>query len=372
MQGQSLKLGKILGIPFGLDYSWFIIFVLITMSLSTQFAHLHPTWTSAEHIVFGITTSLLFFGSVVLHELGHSALALRYGIPVKSITLFVFGGVAQIAKEPEKPAHEFNIAIAGPMVSTALGVVFHGIRFLTQGTAEGVSSQAEWLGRINLMLALFNLIPGFPLDGGRVLRSLVWKLTGSFERATAAAAASGQFFAYAFIVFGIWQALAGNFFGGLWIGFIGWFLLHAAQSTALQARFRHALRGIKARDVMTGECLQLPGTISLADLVENYLLRQGARCSMVMDGDRFRGLVTLHEITQVPKDEWALTPIQAVMVPEQQMVKVSPDTDIDVVLQVMNEENVSQIPVVENGKLLGIIGRDRLLGLVQIHLQLKA
>lgn len=369
---QSVRLGKILGIPFGVNYSWFIIFVLITMSLSTQYAHLHPEWTYAEHLLFGIATSILFFGSVVLHELGHSVLALKYGIPVKAITLFIFGGVAHIAKEPEKPIHEFNIAIAGPAVSAVLGGSFYGLMFLTQDTMEGVAALGEWLGRINLILALFNVIPGFPLDGGRILRSVVWRYTGSFEQATTIAAGAGQFFAYAFIFFGIYTALTGNFFGGLWVGFIGWFLLSAAQSTVVQVKFRKALAGITAGDVVTKECFMVPGNISIADLVENHLLRTGTRCSMVVDGERFRGLVTLHEIKQVPKDEWAVTSIQSVMVPEDRLLEVSADTPIDTVLQMMNEQNVSQIPVVEDGKLLGVVGRDRLLALVQTHLELKA
>ncbi len=368
---QSVRFGKILGIPIGINYSWFIIFALITLSLTTQFKHLHPDWSYSEHLTFGIATSLLFFVSVLLHELGHSVLALKYHIPVKAITLFVFGGVAHIGKEPEKPMHEFNIAIAGPIVSAVLGGLFYFLAGLAQGTAEGLVSLGEWLGRINLTLAVFNLAPGFPLDGGRILRAAVWKYTGSYERATTIAGGSGQVVAYGFILFGIWEALTNNFVGGLWIGFIGWFLLNAAQMTTVQLRFRTALKGITAGDVMSNDCLRLPGNMSIASLVNNYLLKTGSRCSMIMDGDRFRGLVTLHEIKQVPRDEWEVTPLQAVMVPESDLSEVSSTAPIDVVLQTMNEENVNQIPVVENGKLVGIIGRDHLLSLVQTHLELK-
>ena len=174
MNGRGLRFGSIRGIPLGVDYSWFIVFVLITMSLSTHFASQHPKWTSAEHYLFGIMTSLLFFSSVVLHELGHSVIAQNYGIAVKSITLFVFGGVAQMAREPERPVQEFNIAIAGPVVSAALGAGFHGLSVWLPSAFEGIVAQAQWLGRINLTLAVFNLIPGFPLDGGRVLRAVIW------------------------------------------------------------------------------------------------------------------------------------------------------------------------------------------------------
>lgn len=371
MYTQSIRLGNILGIPVGVNYSWFIVFLLITMSLTTQFTHLHPERTFTEHMMLGLATSILFFASVLLHELGHSVLALRYNIPVRSITLFIFGGVAAIGKEPEKPMHEFNIAIAGPIVSALLGAFFYLVMFLTEETMPGVSSLGEWLGYINLMLAGFNMIPGFPLDGGRILRSIVWKHTGSFARATTIAAGSGQVFAYLFIMVGIWFALTGNFFGGLWIGFIGWFLLNAAQATTAQVTLKTAMSGLTAADVMVQECSRVPGNISVADLVENHMLRNGTRCSIVMDGERLRGLVTLHEVKQVPRDEWAVTPLQSIMVPEDDMWVAEPGTPVEQVLHTMNQENVSQVPVVENGRLLGIIGRDRLLAIMQTRLELK-
>jgi Zn-dependent protease len=369
---QSFRIGKVLGIPIGVNSSWFIIFVLITLSFSTQFAHQHPTWTGAQHLAFGIATSLLFFGSVLLHELGHSVVALHYGIPVRSITLFIFGGVARIAREPGRPSQEFQIAIAGPVVSALLGTLFYALGAGTRGVLEGISSLGQWLGSINLALAAFNLIPGFPLDGGRVLRAVVWKYTGSFERATKIAAGSGQAFAYAFILFGAWQALTGNFFGGLWIGFIGWFLLSAAQTTSAQVSFRHALEGIKAGDLMIRDCLEVPGSLSVAELVEHHLLRSGARCAIITDGERFRGLLTLHEIKQVPKEEWESTSLQAVMVPAEAAVTVAPSTPVNQVLAVMIEGNFGQVPVVEAGKFLGVVRRDRLLSLVETRLELKA
>jgi len=369
---QSFRLGKILGIPVGVNSSWFIIFVLITLSFSTQFASQHPGWTGAQNFAFGIVTSLLFFASVLLHELGHSVVAIHHGIPVRSVTLFIFGGVAQIAREPDRPSHEFQIAIAGPLVSAGLAAFFHTIGALTRGVLEGVSSLGLWLGSINLALAIFNLIPGFPLDGGRILRAIVWRSTGSFERATNIAAGSGQFFAYGFIVFGGWKALTGNFFGGLWIGFIGWFLLNAAQTTSSQVSFRRALKGVTAGELMIHECLHVPGRLSIAELVEHHLLRDGYRCAMIVDGDRFRGLLTLHEIKKVPREEWESTSLQSVMVPEEALMKVKPETPVNQVLQIMIERNIGQVPVVEGGRLLGVVGRDRLLALVETRLELKA
>jgi Zn-dependent protease len=370
MPTQSIRLGRVLGIPIGVNYSWFIIFFLITHSLTVLFGELHPDWTLAGRVVFGLATSLLFFASVVLHELGHSVIALRYRIPVRSITLFVFGGIAQIGKEPERPAHEFAIAIAGPLVSAALGVVFLGVEWLARDRLEGIATLGGWLGGINLTLAAFNLVPGFPLDGGRVLRAVAWRLTGSFERATKLAAASGQLFAYGFIFFGVFQAIAGNVLGGMWIAFIGWFLLSAAQLSAAQLRFQHALAGVTATEVMTDECWRVEGGVHVAQLVER-MLRTGERCSMVVDGERFVGLVTLHQIKQLPRERWAAAPARSIMVPEDQLSSVGPDAPVQTVLERMTENDVSQIPVVEDGRLLGVIGRDHLLALVRNRLELE-
>lgn len=371
MLGQSLRLGRILGIPFGVNFSWFVIFALITMSLTTQYRSDHPQWSLAEHILFGVSTSLLFFGSVVLHELGHSVVALRFGIPVRAITLFVFGGVAQIGREPERPVHEFAIAVAGPIVSAVLAVAFYALMVATADLFEGFSDLSAWLGRINLTLAVFNLIPGFPLDGGRILRSLVWQYTKNFERATRIASGSGQFFAYAFILWGIWEALQGNFFSGLWIGFIGWFLLTAAQGAGAQIAIRSSLQGMIAGDLMTQEfLLARPGT-TVAELVHEQLLRRGNRCAMVVEGERLAGIVTLHEIKQVPLDNWHTTRLEEIMIPDERLHAVAPDTPVDRILQRMNEENVSQMPVVDGGRLVGLVGRDRLLAAVQTRLELK-
>jgi Zn-dependent protease len=369
---QSFRLGRILGIPVGVNSSWFIIFVLLTLMISMQLASQYPGSTATENFILAIVASLLFFASVLLHELGHSVVALHHGIPVKSITLFVFGGVAQIAREPDRPSHEFQIAIAGPTVSAALGAFFYTLGFLTGSNLEGISYLGEWLGSINLGLALFNLIPGFPLDGGRILRALIWKRTGSFERATNIAAGLGQLFAYGFIVLGGGMVLNKHYLGGLWIGFIGWFLLNAAQTSSAQVSFRRALKGVTAGDVMIHECLQVPGRLSVAELVEHHLLRDGYRCALIVDDGRFRGLLTLHEIKKVPRQEWEFTSLQAVMVPEETLTKVSPDTPVNQVLQVMIEGNIGQVPVVEGGKLLGVVGRDRLLALVETRLELKA
>jgi Zn-dependent protease len=302
MIGQSVKLTTFRGIEVGVHYSWFIIFVLITFSLTARFASEHPDWTLAEHYMVGIATSLLFFVSILLHELAHSFVALAKGIPVRSITLFVFGGVAQIGREPDRPMTEFQIAIAGPLASALLAVGFGAVEYLAGDQFERLSALVGWLSSINLMLAAFNLVPGFPLDGGRIFRAVLWHMTGSLTKATRIAAGTGQGIGYAIIFLGIWTGFTGNWFSGLWLAFIGWFLMNAAQENVVQVSIRSALSGLRVEDVMSRDCPAVSGRISLAELVWDHVLRTGQRCFTVTDGTRLDGLVTLHQIKAVPQE----------------------------------------------------------------------
>lgn len=369
---QTIRFGRIWGIQIGVNNSWFIVFLLITFSLSAQYAGQFPQWPAWQQMALGAGTSVLFFVSILLHELGHSAVALRYGIPVKSITLFVFGGIAQMGRDPRRPSEEFQIAIAGPVVSAALGALFYGLLLLSQGRSEALAALGEWLGRINLMVAGFNLLPGFPLDGGRVLRALLWKYTGSFERATLTAAAGGQILAYGFIAAGIWTAFGGNAVGGIWIGLIGWFLLNAAQATVLQLSVQEALAGLRASDVMSSDYLVLPGPASITELLEHHLLRTGGRCAVVAEGGRIEGLVTLHEIKAVPREEWPRTPLRSIMIAAERLITAAPDDTVEQVLRRMSEHNINQIPVVTDGRLAGLIARDRLLALISARVEFGA
>lgn len=276
----GLRIGHVFGIPIYVHPSWFVIFALITFSLATQFTQQHPRWSHAQHWSLGILTSLLFFGSVVFHELAHSAVATRYRIPVASITLFVFGGIARIGREPDNAKQEFNIAIAGPLSSYFLsGVFFLVLRLFPQ--SEMLGALAFWLAWVNFGLTTFNLVPGFPLDGGRLFRALVWGITHSYERATRLAARIGRLIAYAMIVFGSWHALSGDFIGGLWIAFIGWFLLTAAQESVAQVAVRTALAGLRASDVMSHEIPTVGREISLEEYGQQ-ILRTGRRCHLYL------------------------------------------------------------------------------------------
>lgn len=238
--GQSFRLGKIWGITIGVNASWFLVFALITFSLVSQFSAQHPQWSLAYAYIIGGFTSLLFFVSVLLHELGHSRVALQYHLPIRSITLFIFGGIAQLGKEPDRPMTELRIAIAGPLVSLVLSLAFGAVGSMAAGISEGLQTLGLWLGRINLNLALFNLLPGFPLDGGRVFRALVWNRTGDFVRATQLAGDMGRGVAFLLIFAGLWIGLSGALLQGLWLSFIGWFLFSAAETHVQQLTLKRA------------------------------------------------------------------------------------------------------------------------------------
>jgi Zn-dependent protease/predicted transcriptional regulator len=366
-QGSGIPLGRIFGIPIYLHPSWFIIFLLITVSLRTQFTSAHPGWTPAQHWSLGLITSLLFFGSVVFHELSHSVVAMQYRIPVRSITLFVFGGLSSIQREPEKARQEFNIAIAGPLSSLFLAGCFWLVAHYFPGDNMVVAA-AKWLWEINLMLALFNLLPGFPLDGGRILRGIVWGITGNFTKATRTASNAGRVLAYLMISLGVWQALNGNWVGGLWTAFIGWFLLSAAQESYAQVAIRHTLVGVRAEDIMSRDIPTVTRDMSLEEYVHE-VLRTGHQYHIVTGAGNPVGMITLQAARTVPREEWAHNSIQAVMLPFDRIHPASPDEPALGVLERMQTEEVNQLPVISDGHIVGIIARDTILRVLQTRLQ---
>jgi len=361
----SVKLGKIAGIPIGLHYTWFIIFILVTVSLAIFFfPATYPLWSTSVYWIVGIATSLLFFASVVAHELAHSLVARRFGVPVRDITLFLFGGVAAITKEVERPVEELLMAISGPLTSLVLSGLFQLLGMATSARAEPVAAGAFYLAGINLALAIFNLLPGFPMDGGRVFRAIVWAATGNYQKSTRIAAWLGQAFAYLMIIGGVVMVLMGNF-DGLWLALIGWFIDNAASASYRQVRLQEQLRGHTAAELMRTECASVPADTSLATLVNSHILPEGQRCFLVTDHDELKGLVTLHEVKQVPKDKWPTTDVGHAMTQMDSLLAVSPDTDAYTVLERMSEKDVNQIPVVSEGHLVGIIARDSILRFIQ-------
>jgi Zn-dependent protease/predicted transcriptional regulator len=359
----GLLIGRVFGIPIYLHPSWIFVFVLITISLHAQFEHDHGDWSAGQHWGVGIATSVLFFASVVFHELAHSVVARAYKIPVISITLFIFGGLARIGREPSKAIQEFNIAIAGPIASLVLCAAFWGITLASPESAMPGAVGLS-LSKTNLVLALFNLLPGFPLDGGRIFRAIVWGLTKDFARATRIAAGSGKLIAYAMIMFGAWYALIkGQWEYGLWL-VIGWFMLNAAQESVAQIEVKETLTGLRAADVMSQEVPTIARDISLEDYGLEAL-RTGRRCHLVVSDDRLVGMMNVHTLNAVPRQDWDVTSVQAVMIPRDKILWASPEEPLLGLLERLLAADVNQMPVVDGTEggahIIGMVTRDSIL-----------
>jgi len=358
MNRRTIPLFRILGIPIGLDYSWFVIFALITWMLAANYyPREFQNWSVPLYWFMGAFTAIMLFVSVLLHELGHSVVALYFKVPVRGITLFLFGGVAEIAKEPPSARVEFLIAIAGPIVSLALA----GLFFLFQsvpGDVEPLVGVTKYLLYINMSLVIFNLIPGFPLDGGRVFRAFIWAVTKNLRTATIVASHSGRFFGFLFIMVGVWQIFGGNYGGGIWIAFIGWFLDNAASQQLNQAVFKGLLSGHTVSQAMSTSCETVPANLDLQDLVDNHILKTGRRCFLIKTEPNGFGLVTLHRIKEVPRHDWATTSAAQVMLPMAQLKRTSPDSDLWSALEQMDRDGVNQLPVVNGDQLVGMLSRE--------------
>jgi Zn-dependent protease/CBS domain-containing protein len=372
----QVKVGRIAGISIGLHYSWFLIALLIALSLAQHFRAVAPGWGSAIVWTAAVVTALLFFATLLLHELAHSLLAKSRGLRVRAITLFALGGVSQIESEASDAKAEFSIAIAGPVTSVVIGLALLGSAWLTgwkAGTepATPVVSVLVWLGYINIMLAVFNMIPGYPLDGGRVLRALIWWGTGNANRSTRLAAQVGQVVAFLFILSGLYRFFVGANFGGLWLAFIGWFLLDASRSSYVQVELMAGLRDRRVADIMDRDYATVEGHLSLQDFVDEYVLRTGRRCFVVVQNDQVSGLITTHEIKKINRDEWARTSVQSVMCPLAQLRTVAPDTPAIQALELMSREDINQLPVIADGHLQGVFSRGHVLRFLRTQAELQ-
>jgi Zn-dependent protease len=366
----SFTIGRLFGIPLKLHISWFLILILISGTLAmAYFPEQFPEWTTTAYWIIGLITAILFFLSVLIHELGHSLVALRDGVPVQSITLFIFGGVAQIGRDPDTAESEFRIAIAGPLTSLALAAIFLALGRVSTAIPE-IAGSALYLGQINLILAVFNMLPGFPLDGGRVLRAILWKFGGNFRKATHWATGTGQAVAFLFIGFGVWLMFSGNFVNGLWLAFIGWFLSNAAQHSYRQVLMRDMLAGVTARQLMLQECPVVSPYIPLDELVDRHVLGDGHRCFFIAENDRMQGLLTLSKIKSVDRNKWRSITTEDVMVPLDNVLSISPDEDAWSLLRLMDENDVNQVPVMDNDQLVGMVTRDRLLHYIRTRSEL--
>jgi len=371
--GGGFNLGKVFGIQFRLHYTWFIIFVFLIVSLSWQFFPVYyPGWSPWIYWVIGVIATILFFTSLVAHELAHSLVGRVNDIPIKSITLFIFGGVAQMTREATKADAELKMAAAGPACSLAIGGMFGLLWMLTRGVIEPVAAMAYWLAQINVILAVFNLIPGFPLDGGRVFRSLMWHFSGNYQRSTRIATRVGQGVGYTFILGGILMMfLLHEWLGGVWLAFIGWFLQNAASISYRQTQWREALRGFTASQVMTSDYMIVPPNTTVTQLVQGYILPTGRRFFQVADEGRFMGILTLNNIKSVSQPDWDMTKVEEIMVPVDQLKVASPEQDALSVVEQMDESGINQMPVVNEGRVIGLVTRDNLVRFLRTRAELR-
>jgi len=367
-----IKLGRILGIEVGLHVSWFIIALLITLSLAGEFHAVNPDWPEIVIWVSAVATGLLFFVTIILHELSHAVVAKARNLPVRSITLFALGGVAQIEREAGESSTEFLMGIAGPIMSALIGVVCLLMAWAlgwdpAATPSSPVIAVLMWLGLINLSLAIFNLIPGFPLDGGRVLRAIVWWVTDDGVKATRIASRIGQIVAFGFIILGMVRFFMGEVFGGIWIAFIGWFLLEAAGASRSQVEINERLRNVRAADLVERDCILVDGRSTLRDFVNNYLLRTGNQCFLVREGDAVAGIITPFDVIETDRTRWAHTTVQQAMRPLDRLPAVSPDAPITDALEIMEREHINEVPVARNGRTEGFITRGGLARLLELR-----
>jgi len=368
----SFRLGKIAGIDIYAHLSWFIVLVLLTWSLASGwFVQLFPGWSIPTYWITAFISALLLFVCVLLHELAHSLVAQVHGLTVKNITLFIFGGVATIEEEMKRPGIEFQIAVVGPITSLFLAAIAFLLAWPLRGSNSPTEAVLDYLAASNFLLGVFNLIPGLPLDGGRVLRSIAWKITGNIQKSTRIASYAGQAMAFVFILLGIAAFFTGNFFNGLWSIFIGWFLLNAAQTANTQILLQNTLQGVSVDKVMNPRPVAVPANISLQKLVDEYFVPQGLQAAPVVRGEYLAGLITLTDIARVERERWAYTPVGHVMRLLEQVYVTTPEQPLHDLLEVMVTRGINQIPVVQDGRLVGLLGRESILRYLQVQESLK-
>ena len=367
----SFNLGRVFGIPLRLHYTWFFIFVLVAAWLiASPMSGAYVLW---HRIVLGVAATLLLFVSITAHELVHCLVAVKNGIPVKGITLFVFGGVSQIAKEASYPRTEILVAIVGPLASVAVACIFLGASFML---AEPVATVAQWLAYINGLMALFNLTPGFPLVGGCVLRSFVCKRTAKYLRGTRIATLSGRVIGYVIVAGGIIFMFATNqWIGGLWLAFIGWFLETAATISYRQASLQDALRTCTVRDIMIeARYLRLaiaPPETSLERLVQDHILQTGRRSLLVGRDSKFEGIVTVRDVKKISQQRWGTTSVRDIMTPRDELMTAHPQQNAWSLVEQMDTGNTSEVPVLKGEKIIGMVARDNLDQRVRVRTELK-
>jgi Zn-dependent protease len=371
--GSGWRIGRLAGVELSIHPSWLVIAFLITYSLAVaQFPAQFPGWSPAQYWLVAAATAVLFFASVLAHELSHAIVARRFGLRVAGITLFIFGGATSLDGDSRTPREEALMAIAGPATSIVIGVALLGIDAVI--TQPQIGALVGWLGFINITLGVFNLIPGFPMDGGRVLRALLWRLRGDRLVATRNAAMIGRVFAYLLVAGGVFLALQpGGLFSGLWLALIGWFLSNAAEATAAQAGVESSLRGIRVRDAMDATPAAVSPNETVADLVQERMLRGEDRSYLVQHEDGgLAGIVTLSDVRRVPRDVWPTARVTDIMTRFTDLVTIRPDAPLVDALRSLQEKEVGQLPVIDGDARLpvGLVTRRGILRLIEARMKL--
>jgi Zn-dependent protease/predicted transcriptional regulator len=358
MKNKHISIGKILGIPIYLDYSWFIILALLTWMLAkSYFPQEFKNWTEFSYWLIGFITSILFFISILLHEFGHSIIAIKYNLKVKRITLFVFGGVAEISKEPSKSSADFWIALAGPISSFILAAIFYLLAKVFVQNQYLVAS-FHYLALINFILAVFNLIPGFPLDGGRVLRSIVWAITKNYKQATTIAANAGRFFGFLFIMIGVFQIFHNNVFDGLWMVFIGWLLEITAMSQIQKQALNGLLLGHEAHEALSNDYGIVYPDSTVKEIIDNHFIGANRRNLLVKDNNIMVGFLTPSRINSISIKDRQNKTVKDVMIPLQDINKINSNEPLLDALKSIDENDLRVVPVIENGNCIGILNHN--------------
>jgi Zn-dependent protease len=384
----ALRLGRLFGISIAVDWSWGLIFVLMSWNLTEVFLRWHTDWSLGASFVLAVVATLLFFGSVLAHELAHSLVARRFGVHATEIRLFLFGGVSNLDREPPSPSAELWTAIVGPLASFAIGIVLTAIAVVMLPAVAGespwdsisrlgpVGTLLFWLGPINILVGVFNLIPGFPLDGGRILRAALWRVTGDLHKATLTSSMVGRGIGWLFIVMGIAMVFGARipFFGqgpvsGIWLAFIGWFLSSAAQQSYGALLVQDVLQGVRIANLMRRSGPAVPPATSVSSVVNDWFMRSSERSFPVVDDQgRFSGLVCIGDVTRLPQDAWDRAPVSAIMTPRERLVVAAPNDEALSALRKFAQRDVEQLPILEGDQLVGMLTRSAISRWLELHL----
>ena len=370
MLESSFQVARIAGIRIGIHYTWLIIFFLMNTSLFYVFKHTLENWSDFAAVITALATSTMFFISIILHELGHSIVAIRNGIDVKSITLFIFGGVAQTERESDTAAVEFKVAIAGPLVSVTLAAIFFVLRDWLGRKGAPLYESLDWLATINLIVAIFNLIPGFPLDGGRVFRALVWGFTGDEVKGMRWAVRGGRIVAYGLMGMGMLSAFrTGNILNGIWMIGIGWFLLSAAEASGRAFTQGRIFKRLDLEGLINFEVPRVAADMAVNDWVQLKVLPKYQRSALVEEDNQIVGLVSLSDTGKIGQSDWDRNRVRDIMTPIEQMHYVSTSDSVDAVLAMMQTHSINQVPVVDDDRVVGWIDREQLLRALSVYLE---